>query len=89
MRLGQAAANTQTLWQKNFETQGGTETFMWVPERDEEGKTTQHVMYVLNELMQGNVTGEKGHRWLGWAQGWLCAHGCLTLEDCKYANVLS
>lgn len=89
MNLQQAASNTKLLWKKNVEQQAKPVPLMWLPKRSEDGKGVQHIMFVLDEVEDGRVAGEKGHRWLGWAQGFLCAQGDLSLDDCKYANVLS
>lgn len=46
----------------------------------------QHIENMLNDIAEGNITGEKAHRWLGWAQ---CAIYCsseLPLEAFKEIN---
>lgn len=82
MNVKQAAENTLSLWSK-------AQKSIPEPEQTTHGTTEAHVRYVLEQLMDGQVNGEKAHRWLGWAQGWLVARDKITLDDCKYANVLS
>lgn len=56
------------------------------PERHLSGLTTAHAVWLLAELQDGRVTGEKSHRWLGWAQAILAVNGLLSLEEAKKAN---
>lgn len=51
---------------------------------DEYGK--DHLKYMLNKIMLGEVEGEKSHRWIGWVQGCLCVGGAATLEEMKLIN---
>lgn len=32
-----------------------------------------HLAWMLDGIIDGYVTGDKAHRWLGWAQGVICA----------------
>ena len=82
MDLKKAAANTLILLSKNVPD-------LPESERNEEGDGLAHQMWVLDQVTSGEVSGMKGHRWLGWAQGSLSAGGYLSLTDCKYANVLA
>lgn len=59
------------------------------PERSEDGRGTRHAVWMLEEVRAGRVKGEKGHRWLGYAQGILTETGLITLEQGKHANLLS
>ncbi len=67
-------------------------SMMWVPvfesnlpeEHPEYGKG--HLRYMLSELVDGNITGDKAHRWLGWIQGCVCVGGGATLEEMKKTN---
>ena len=47
-------------------------------------------LYNIHEMLSliedGKVSGEKAHRWLGWAQGVLCCYGAGTLEQFKQIN---
>lgn len=52
-----------------------------VPIRDPYGETLEHAYWMLEEIKRGEVTGEKGHRWLGYAQGLIVVEGVLYLED--------
>ncbi len=45
-----------------------------------------HVMWMLDSIQDKCVTGEKAHRWLGWAQCAAVAAGAGTLEDMKNIN---
>ena len=83
MDIKQAARNTLTLWEKNHPE-------AWpIIERAEDGVGLAHQRWVLEQIVSGEIAGEKGHRWLGWAQGYLAALGYISLDDAKYANVLS
>ena len=52
----------------------------------EEATSTKHLHEMLDAIEQGTVTGEKAHRWLGWAQGVICCCGGATLDQMKEAN---
>lgn len=43
----------------------------------------EHVVFMLNTIIRGEITGTKAHRWLGWAQAAVVASGAATLEDMK------
>jgi hypothetical protein len=83
MRLNRAASNTELMWGKNSPDP------LPDPRQSDAGDDLAHVRYVIRCVADGIIEGEKGHRWLGWAQGFLVASGMLTLVDCKYCNVLS
>jgi len=51
-----------------------------------DGLDKPHVIWMLNGIILGYVTGEKAHRWLGWAQAVVCAYEYTTLEDLKVIN---
>jgi hypothetical protein len=51
-----------------------------------EGRTSEHAMWMLEEIISGRVTGNKAQRWLGYAQGLLVAHGRAILAEMKSAN---
>ena len=53
-------------------------------EHPEYGK--DHLKYMLDKLMEGEVFGEKAHRWIGWIQGCICMSGGATLEELKRIN---
>jgi hypothetical protein len=82
MEIDQAAINTLFLWKKNKD-------ILPDPVREESGKGLGHQRFVLEEVKAERVTGEKAHRWLGRAQGYLVAEGEISLADCKYANVFA
>lgn len=50
---------------------------------NEESLTKEHLLWMLNQIMSGEVEGEKAHRWLGWVWGVSCAAGVGDLEDFK------
>lgn len=56
------------------------------PNRADDGRGIEHAFWMLNEIIQGKVEGEKGHRWLGYAQGILVHEDELTLEEAKLLN---
>lgn len=45
-----------------------------------------HIDFMLSEIIQERVTGEKAHRWLGWAQCAICMSGGATLPELKDIN---
>jgi len=45
-----------------------------------------HAIYMLDSIQDERVTGEKAHRWLGWAQCAAVAAGAGTLDDMKAIN---
>jgi len=56
-----------------------------LPEKhDEYGK--DHLRYMLDKLMLGDIEGEKAHRWLGWVQACVCMGGGATLKEMKKIN---
>jgi len=60
-----------------------------IPERNEKGIGLQHAAWMLTEIVEKRITGEKAHRWLGYAQGLLVADNAASLNDCKYSNVFA
>lgn len=57
--------------------------------RSEVGDTADHACWMLEGIRDGYVQHEKGHRWLGYAQGLLIARGMLTLDKAKDINKMS
>lgn len=56
-----------------------------LPEDHEEyGK--DHLRAMLVMMINGEIAGEKAHRWLGWVQGCVCVGGGASLEDMKQVN---
>ncbi len=45
-----------------------------------------HIAHLLVNIRDKVVTGEKAHRWLGWAQCAATAAGVTTLEEMKAVN---
>lgn len=45
-----------------------------------------HLHKMLSKICDGEITGEKAHRWLGWVQGVMTCRGMVTLEQCKAIN---
>ncbi len=57
------------------------------PGLDQEGDISMsHIAEMYVKMSQGEFSDAKMGRWLGWAQGVLCARGILTLEECKEIN---
>lgn len=50
------------------------------PEKDTQFKTTSHIHWMLNGIIDGYVTGEKAHRWLGFAQGYMIHADIINAE---------
>lgn len=46
----------------------------------------RHVEDMLMGIINGTITGDKAHRWLGWAQAIICVGGGATLEELKAIN---
>lgn len=46
----------------------------------------RHVEDMLAAIVKGKVTGDKAHRWLGWAQAVVCIGGGATLGELKKIN---
>lgn len=92
MNLVKAAHNMELVVQAGLKAATGSETDVnaaMTRLRNTEGKGLEHALWMLNEIIEGKVSHEKGHRWLGYAQGLLVADGRASLESCKYANLLS
>ena len=51
-----------------------------------EGNTQGHMVWMLQALAAGDITGEKAHRWIGYAQGLAVMLGLGSLEDMKLIN---
>ncbi len=51
-----------------------------------ESITWPHVLGMLANIADGEITGEKAHRWLGWAQCAIVAAKAGTLEEMKAIN---
>lgn len=49
--------------------------------------SVEHLAAMLTSIETGSVSGEKAHRWLGWAQGVICCRGGATLEELKNSNL--
>ena len=59
-----------------------------LPEKhDEYGK--DHLRYMLDKVMLGDVEGEKAHRWIGWVQGCICMGGGANLRELKLINKMA
>jgi hypothetical protein len=56
-------------------------------EHPEYGK--DHLRYMLVKMIEGEIEGEKAHRWLGWVQGCVCVGGGASLEELKMVNKLA
>jgi hypothetical protein len=84
MNIKQAAQNTLIIWAKNL-----SDVPLPEPERDPNGRGRAHQVWLLHSIIAGQVEGEKAHRWLSYAQGYLVCLEDLKLDDCKYANVFA
>ncbi len=45
-----------------------------------------HLMWMIQGIQIGRVTGEKAHRWMGWIQACIVMQTGVTLEDMKRIN---
>lgn len=82
MDVKKAASNTLLLVHKhcNYEPIGV---------RADNGKSFSHAIWLLKQVEEGQVEGEKAHRWLGWAQCSLAYEGVVSLEASKCCNVFA
>lgn len=60
-----------------------------IAERDPEGKTLEHAVWMLEEIVSKSKEGEKAHRWLGYAQGLVVLEGKATMADFREINELA
>lgn len=56
------------------------------PERSQDGTGVNHAAWMLQQIEEGEVCGQKAHRWLGYAQAILVTSHYVDLEDCKRIN---
>lgn len=66
-----------------------TKELIPLPARCDDGMNPishHHLHDMCVAIMEGKVTGEKAHRWLGWVQACCCVHGLATLEELKEIN---
>ena len=55
------------------------------PEKHTEyGKDHLHEM--CHKIINGEITGDKAHRWLGWVQACVCIYGGATMDQFKIIN---
>ena len=45
-----------------------------------------HLLEMVEKMNNGEITGEKAHRWLGWIQGCVCVGGGASLQEMKEIN---
>lgn len=45
-----------------------------------EGRDSTHLLWMLNEIRTGAVTGDKAHRWLGYVQGMMIADNLTSVQ---------
>lgn len=46
----------------------------------------QHLLWMLEQIQHGEVTGEKAHRWVGYVQGVLVALHVTSVEEMRDLN---
>ena len=46
----------------------------------------KHLIYMCEQIIDFDVTGEKAHRCIGWLQGCIYMKGWASLEDMKQLN---
>lgn len=56
------------------------------PVRDDYGKSMDHCLWMLKQVSDREVQGEKAHRWLGYAQAMLAMEGRASLRALKEVN---
>jgi hypothetical protein len=87
VKIEVAAQNTLLLLEKNAHDTEKPPRL--VPKRAEDGRGIPHAVWLLREVAERRITGEKAHRWLAWAQCVLTYEGIIDLHGCKYANLFS
>ncbi len=50
------------------------------------GCSSEHILDILQQVVDGKVTGSKAHRFIGWAQAVLCMEGYTSLDDARTLN---
>lgn len=55
----------------------------------EDSITQEHILWMLDQIMSGEVSGGKAMRWLGWCQGVMCAAGCGDQSNFRDINSAS
>ena len=53
---------------------------------DKDGCDMFHIIEILQQVADGEVTGDKAHRFIGWAQAVLCMENKLPLEWARKLN---
>ncbi len=56
------------------------------PDRRKDGIGLGHALFLVEEIAVGRITGEKAHRWLGWAQCVCVYEGIASLMEMKATN---
>ena len=54
--------------------------------QDNHGCSKEHIHSILEQVICGDVTGNKAHRFIGWAQAVLCMEGFISLDDTRNMN---
>ncbi len=54
-----------------------------IGEEDPNGKSRQHMVWMLDKIIKDGFNKTKANRWLGYVQGWLVFHDLASLEDIK------
>jgi len=58
----------------------------FMPESGDPACGRKHIRYMLTLIIEGHITGEKAHRWLGWAQACICMQSNVSLQELKEIN---
>ena len=54
--------------------------------KDQFGSHILHALWMLEQIISGEITGDKGQRWIGYAQGLLVSSHQATLAELKEIN---
>ncbi|MEW8051292.1 MAG: hypothetical protein AB2754_15900 [Candidatus Thiodiazotropha endolucinida] len=60
------------------------DAYIWPTKPEKLGRL--HVAWMLDQIESGQVSGEKAHRWLGWAQAAVVHANAGTLDEMKHIN---
>lgn len=56
------------------------------PCRSEDGIGRSHAVWMLDQIIYGDITGEQAHRWLGHVQSIIVNQGIGSLDSVKHIN---
>jgi len=58
----------------------------WYVPNDKYELSVGHIISMLDRIVSGEISDEKAHRWLGWAQACICMGNVENLEGLQRIN---